>query len=265
MKKVILLFAVAASVLLTSCSGSDDAPSKTDDAPSKTDDVASKADDVASTANVLLKKTIQTQGDKTITTNFSYNDNKIATIISDNGLKQQFTYTGDLITKIEVFNDDKLQQTFTYEYNSDKQVITFNSIDKLNLSVKETYVYNADSTVSVAKYIGSGTSLSASPFMSIISFEKGEISMIQYQSPDLVTKFTYDTKNNPLRNVIGLDRIAYAGEASSALHNVVKMENVGAVTFSTQYTYNPDNYPVKSTQSSTFSDVEFKVVKEYFY
>ncbi len=64
--------------------------------------------------------------------------------------------------------------------------------------------------------------------------------------------YTYDTNNNPLRNVIGLSKIAFAGgEGGSFRYNLTREVIVNEIetnTYDYIYQYLPNNYPTQSTQ-----------------
>jgi hypothetical protein len=137
MKKFILLFC-AMALALTSCSSDNDSSPSSD--------------------LVLLKKTISTDSDgEKITTIYKYDGNKIVSIIDDAGeFNRYFTYTGDLITKIEYkLPNGTIDQINTYEYDSNKRLITFVRVEPLDeLGSKEVYTYNTDGSVSITDYRG---------------------------------------------------------------------------------------------------------------
>ena len=84
-----------------------------------------------------------------------------------------------------------------------------------------------------------------------ISFTDGEVTSIVTSTGSSYT-YTYDTKNNPLRNVVGLSKIAFAGgEGNSAIFNLTREVIVNGLennTYNYTYQYLPNNYPTQSIQ-----------------
>jgi hypothetical protein len=77
--------------------------------------------------------------------------------------------------------------------------------------------------------------------------------------------YQYDDKNNPFKNMVGFDKIAFAnGTASGINHNMTLLtENFGGSTINTTttFTYNTANYPVTSSE-----DYDGEITtSEYFY
>lgn len=242
MKKLLLLFG-ALALSLTSCS-SDDSPS-----------------DESTTDGVLLKKIITTTSKGKVTTNYTYNGNKIVSDVDDSGESNAYyTYTGDLITKIEYkLPNGTVEQINTYAY-TDGKLTTFVRIDPgMDWGNKELYTYNADGTVTSKQYIGDAKTQTSLNATVIIKFANGEV-------VDMINDFndshsyTYDTKNNPFKNVLGWNKINFTdGEANDVLHNMLTDKAEGELWYSYTYTYNADGYPTKSVES-----VEEETV-EYFY
>lgn len=242
MKKLLLLFG-ALALSLTSCS-SDDSPS-----------------DESTTDGVLLKKIITTTSEGKVTTIYTYDGNKIVSDVDDSGESNAYyTYTGDLITKIEYkLPNGTVEQINTYAY-TDGKLTTFVRIDPgMDWGNKELYTYNADGTVTSKQYIGDSKTQTSLNATVIIKFANGEV-------VDMINDFndshsyTYDTKNNPFKNVLGWNKINFTdGEANDVLHNMLTDKAEGELWYSYTYTYNADGYPTKSVES-----VEEETV-EYFY
>lgn len=242
MKKILCLFG-ALALLLSSCS-SDESSS-----------------DLSS---VLLKKQISTdsEGFKVIT-NYKYDGNKLVDVTFESqpgGL--YFTYAGDLISKIEFKYDGVVEQVNTYEYNSNKQLISFVRIEPSEgLGSKEVYTYNVDGSVSVKSYSGDEISQTLFDGEGKITFVNGEVDeIISDYSPS--RSYTYDDKNNVMKNVLGYDKISFAdGEANGILHNIVSEKSGGEVMYTNVYTYNSSNYPTKSVESENGETA----TEEFFY
>ncbi|MBF4473447.1 hypothetical protein [Flavobacterium sp. HJJ] len=246
MKKILCLFSALTLVLISSCS-SDDNNSE-------------------STNSVLLKKTIATDSDgEKVTTNFTYTGNKIVSVIDDTGfLNLYYTYTGDLITKVDSKSaDGTVEETHIYTYNGDGKLVTFIRVEhEDDHGYKETYTYNTDGTISVKSYSGDSTSQTIVSGTSTIKFLNGEISeIISTNSPS--HKYTYDTKNNPAKNVLGIDKIAFTdGEASDGIIHNMLTDSVGNNLWeNTTFTYNENGYPTKGIDKGSDSPA----TTEYFY
>lgn len=248
MKKILCFFSALTLVLISSCSS--------DDSPSESSDTV-----------VLLKKTILTSSDGSkVTTNFTYDGNKLVSMIDDSGESNiYYTYTNDLISKA-VFKlpDGTVEQINTYEYDSNKRLVVFVRSEPIDeLGTKQVYIYNADGTVSIKDYIGDHESQTDFNGEGKIIFADGEVVSITTDfSPDIA--YTYDNKNNPMKNVLGNDKIAFEdSDASGILHNIVSEKDIqnDEVIGAYSFTYNSDNYPTKSIETEEGKTA----TREYFY
>lgn len=234
MKKILCLFG-ALTLLLTSCSSDDSSSESTD--------------------NVLLKKTILTDSDgEKITTTYTYNGNKIVSMVDDSGdVGLFYTYTDDLITKIEFkLPNGTVEQVNTYAYDSNKRLSVFvRSEPTDNWGSKTVYTYNTDGTVSAKNYRGDDKSQTTFNGESKIFFANGEVVKItsDYSSN---RSFTHDDKFNPMKNVLGMDKLAFEdSDAEGVVHNIVSEKNLDYDEIMTTYvfTYNDKGYPTKSVES----------------
>lgn len=250
MKKILCLFSALTLVLISSCSSDD-----------------SSSDSSDSSDSVLLKKTTITYSDGSkVTTNFTYDGKKLVSMIDDAGdVNVYYTYTNDLISKVVYkLPDGTVEQINTYEYDSNKRLVVFVRSEPIDeLGTKQVYIYNADGTVSIKDYIGDDESQTEFNGEGKIIFADGEVASITTDfSPDFA--YTYDNKNNPMKNVLGNDKIAFEdSEASGIFHNIVSEKDTenDEVTGTYVFTYNSDNYPVKSVENE---DGETTTV-EFFY
>lgn len=244
MKKILCLFSALTLVLISSCS-SDDSSSN-------------------SSEGVLLKKRIQTGSDpeENLTINYTYDGNKLISIIDNTKvLNVYLTYTGDLITKLEYkYANGTIEQSQSYAYNSDGKVVTFIRVEPEDgLGSKEVYTYNADGSVNVKNYSGDEISQTVFDGEGKVTYVNGEISEITSTSGEH-HKYTYDTKNNPLKNVLGWDKIAFTdGEAYGILHNLLTDSVDNELWSNSTFIYNENGYPVKevNTGTDTFGTTEY--------
>ncbi|WP_163410568.1 hypothetical protein [Flavobacterium ajazii] len=243
MKKILCFFG-ALTFALTSCSSDDDSSSGSSDL-------------------VLLKKTILTdsEGEK-VTTTYKYNGNKIVSMV-DGDLNLYFTYKGDLITKIEYkYPDGTLVQLETYEYNTENKVVSYVMSEPIDeLGRKDIFTYNADGTVSVKNYIGDDKTQTMYNGQAKLTYVNGELTKYDSDYGGNYI-FTYDDKNNPMKNVLGYDKISSIdGVADGRLHNVVSEEGDGP-KYTYTYEYNSNGYPVKSIEKA---DEETEETIQLFY
>ncbi len=242
MKKILCLFG-ALTLLLTSCS-SEDSPSS----------------DL-----VLLKKNVITtpEGDK-ITVNYKYDGNKIVSTTDDSGdVGLYYTYTGDLITKIEFkYADGTVDQINTFSYNAEGKLTTFVRVEpNMDWGHKEVYTYNADGTVTAQSFSGDGTTQTLEGTTNTIKFVNGEVSEIISEDASWENhKYTYDNKNNPTKNILGMDKIAFVdGEGNGVKFNILTDTSEGDLWTNSTFTYNENGYPVKEvdTGSDSLGTIEY--------
>lgn len=251
MKKIFYLVSVSL-LFLVSCSSD-----------SSTDNTTSQ--------NLLLKKI--TEGDVVFggtVSNFTYNGNKLVEIRRTNDgdvWSDVYTYTGDLITKIEKFDvydagtpseTTQLLSTDEFQYNANNQLVQFKTTTPDSDAERvTTYVYNADNTVSLSQIENSPGNPSQSLKTGTITVQNGEIVRLQIvkQFDSYTQNYTYDAKNSIFKNVLGYDKLIFThiiGKQGSLTwvdtiiggiaHNFA---NGGEFA----YTYNSDNYPLTAEQS----------------
>jgi uncharacterized protein (UPF0333 family) len=214
-------------------------------------------------SQILLTKMIEKNANGTTRTIiYTYDANKIVSQLYNNTKEGiYYTYTGDLITKMEFkLADGTVEQINTYKYDANKKLTEFSRTQpgQEDWDSKDTYVYNADGTVSVYDEDGFKNST--------ITFLNGEVSeIVSTNSPNF--KYTHDTKNNPEKNILGMNKIAFTdGEGNGILHNIITEissygDDTTTTTKTSKMTYNKDDYPVKSFDN--FEDAG--TTTEYFY
>ncbi|WP_426486231.1 hypothetical protein [Flavobacterium sp. 2] len=242
MKKILCLFG-ALTLLLTSCSSDD-----------------------SSSNSGLLKKTVITtpDGDK-YTISYRYDGNKIVSAIDDSGdVSLYYTYTGDLITKIEFKNPDgTIDQINNFSYNAEGKLTTFVRVEpNMDWGHKEVYTYNADGTVTAQSYSGDGITQTNKGTSNTIKFVNGEVSEIVSSASWENHKYTYDNKNNPTKNILGMDKIAFVdGEGNGVKFNILTDTSEGDLWTNSTFTYNDQGYPTKEVDKGSDS----LGTSEYFY
>jgi len=251
MKKILFTLAIALATL-TSCES----------------DLVSAPPSDSINDGVLLKKTIETSGDgSTLTLDYTYEGNKLISIVGSDGYSENFTYIGGLITRVDEFETGVLDSYVIYEYDSSdrliKSTITFSSGNE-QVSI---FTHNTDGTVTeVIDAISEFTH----------TFTGGN--RIGYESltegGGYNYSFTYDDKNGPLKNILGyLEYSIDSGFSDSFTNNTLSStETTGTISleytdnFTNTYTYNSANYPV--TLTNVFNPgtaSEETTSTEYFY
>lgn len=237
MKKIALLLSVFA-LIATSCSSDGDDSSETNDP-----------------GVVLPKKIVSEDLDGEYTDNFFYNGTKITKVESTDGQKTVFTYTGDLITKVETFYDGELDLTELYGYDASGRLISYSIInaDFPDSNSQETYIHNTNGTISFTLMEG-GEVYSTGVFTMTGNDILNVVSNYDFGFGPVTTtnSYTYDTKFTPFKNITGYKWYMFAGSeniTSGFDHNVLTFtDSESSSNNSTStFTYNALNYPISNT------------------
>ena len=235
MKKIIVAF--LSLILLISCSSSDSS---------------------AVSSAILVKKSIHTNEDGTIETSLTtYNGNKIVKLSNDTGFNFEFTYTGELITIMKIFQGSTLFGTTTYSYNSLGELSEYvQLILPYNLGTQIIYTHNADGSIDFTRTTGDLVSQTQNPINGKLVFSNGEI--IRQETYETgatsVVNYTYDNKMNPAQNITGFTKIAFTQEFMNGFtHNILSEQHVNnsSNNVSHVYQYNANDYPTLDTQTSS--------------
>lgn len=262
---------------------------------------SSKSDTPTMPPSVLVKKIIELDknGKEMSTTDFVYKGNKIVSeviakkdlsVVGNIGFlynfKTEYTYTGNLITSIKVKNSiaqDKLVLKTDFLYDSNEDLIsstreqyfdTFKGIlklvyNKLDANTVTCKMYSSDSKDNVETQIWEGK----------FSFDANK-NLIKSEFLDasfLFGSFEYDTKSNPKKGILGLNKIMFQEipplyNASALRYHLHKFNNVlksnisGSFPKFNQYTYNAIGYPSEMKEyyiynGNNIHDLTF----QYFY
>ena len=253
MKKIIYFISLLV-LSLQSCSSSDD-----------NNDINS--------SSILIKKKIETTPDGTFTSIYNYNNNKLVKITLNNGVRiANYFYSGDLIDRVEVKdNNNNLISKITYNYNSNNQIISYIELNYIsNTGDRGVFTYNSNGTISCTEYEGDLNLQNNQVLTKTITLNNDEVSSlsINYGSSNEITNFTYDNKNTPDKNILGIDKISYAliGKFTCEInHNILQYTTSGNgynYQYDYQYTYNSEGYPISRTETSGSNSDSYI---EYFY
>jgi hypothetical protein len=243
MKKLLALLFF--TILLTSCSSGLDS-------------------DSTSNAGILLQKIVRESESGDVTTTYVYEGNKMKTN-SFSTYVNKFYYTGNLVTKVDSYNNNQLMSVFTFEYDGSQKLIqsTISSPD-IQYAERNTYEDNDDNTIAVNHYrtIDGGTEILQS--QKYFTDTDGEIIRIEKYdtSGTAISLYTYDTKNNPYKNVIGFDKLLNIFTLG-VMHNTLTTHETGfdGTVYHTEktITYNAQDYPVTMQYEGSSS------IEHYYY
>lgn len=265
MKKVFFFLSAIAIVSLTSCSGNDD-ESEANPNPNPSTDVLPK--------RIVWEQEEDPDGFNYDIT-YTYNGNKLVQGIDTDGAIERYTYTGDLITKIEEIYDGVVEYQELFEYDSSGRLVLHKYQELLDgYQERNVFVYNTDGTVTQNLYDETLTSPSTTPSVYTLFFENGEMTKIAQQG-SITYKYAYDGKNSAFKNVTGYAAVSYIthgdfeteGKNQNIVSIVDQTNNLNYTTNTIQY--NANNYPTKVTSvgifDSNFPNTTEELVLKYFY
>lgn len=210
---------------------------------------------------ILPKKQVDTAPDgSSITTNYSYDGNKLTLVTHSDGSNESYTYTDRYITEIRHYKNGGLveKETFTYSTSGIAAHVSY-FYDLANPSnnnaLRYEYVYNGN-TITINKFTGDDTSQTTAAGTAMINVTStGNIT--QYQSGTTEITYNFDVNSSPLRQVLGYQAVVLA-ELIGGANNITttRVNNNGTITNSiTTYVYNPVSYPVSATHTAADASV----------
>jgi hypothetical protein len=229
----------------------------------------------------LLKKIVATSADGTsATTLFTYNGNKIVSI---DGVQKHidFTYTDDLISKTVTLNKtNQLLETIEYTYVVG-QLVRTKSLDNYMIN----YIHNSDGTVSYEKLVINSGNQEVKMYHGILYFQNENFikdeRILDNTASGVLSKysvsFDYDSKHNPLYNVLGYKKLLDYNEGissnnsliSTVIASVSKDDQIisSAKFYKNSFAYDLENYPTEQVTDNAISDdVNTGYLKsQYFY
>ena len=263
MKKLLLLF--IAFNLATSCSSDENSPSEQKDST------------LPKTISYLYPSPmLGTNTKETIT----YDGVKIVSILGKES-KKTFTYNGDLIIKQEQFDigsgKENKSSEVSYEYENGKLKTR---ILKEGISVdypngqyinKAVYTHTSNEVISYISYnIDKTTNIERKNGEGTLTYKNGNLVKHERKidSYTVTSIFEYDSKKNPLKNIIGVNLLLNEFDQYGN-NNIVKTtqkssEFPNPSVYLTTYVYNNSDYPTKHTSfDGGGKDIEYEV--EYTY
>ncbi|MFH6994761.1 hypothetical protein [Flavobacterium sp. FlaQc-48] len=190
MKKILCLFSALSMVLISSCSSDDST------------DVASET--------LLPKKIVETTVENgksgSLEYTLTYDGNKLKDIATTDASRTVYTYTGDVITKVELYRSSVLYSTDVYAYEGGKLVskITTREANKTN-QPKLTFVHNANGTITAKSSVIVNKVEIPLDGTTTYTFLNGNLVSTEYSDAgsEKITS-TFDDKKSPFTNVTGV-------------------------------------------------------------
>ncbi len=205
-------------------------------------------------SSTLIKKIIKNRGSSVEVEYFKYDGNKLITISNGINFIATYTYTGNVITRIEELVDNKFQNSMDYTY-FDGKLATSVLTRSYDGTISYSYTYNTNGTVS---YQESNTGLISS---GILTLANGNVVKNEVLSPTKVTyTYEYDTKNNPFKNILGFTLMINENEMYSPNNLTVDNRNYGR---NYKFKYDANGFP---TERQEFDEAgNSRDLNQYFY
>lgn len=228
-------------------------------------DDSSSAEPVLSINGTKLRRAIGNFGGNVVTTESIYDGNRLLRTTSTDGTSFNYTYTGDLITRLDFYRDNVLEDTTIFTYADDK--LTGYISLRGNSGYRVAYTYNGDGTISITGFTGDSVSQNNQTDLNKkVFFQDGVVSSIEeYKIIDgnpetFTTTYTHDDANSPTSSILGHDKLTtYDQGLANYTHNVTSITqtatNSPEVYVSTiDYLYNTHNLPYKMTSANIVID-----------
>ena len=265
MKKIILV--LCALVLLISCTSSSE-----------------NEPDAASSTEVLLSRFENTRNGNYVE-NFTYNGNKLVKINITGNEEVRVTYSGNLISLSETFINNALATNAVNTYGNPNSQIS----ERFQTDFFPTYTEKLKTRYSIPNSQGIVTFriLDVSPSgvetqSATGSFTINNGNLIKYtyinSSINKVVNYTYDSKKNARKNIIGItNQLPDNEDGLFSMNNLLTKNEiinftVGSFPIQTitntnyNYIYNANNYPVSATATETVNGgTPIAFTTRYFY
>jgi hypothetical protein len=216
----------------------------------------SKDDNSNNSEAILLKKSESSDDSDPIY--FIYNGTKLNyySIGDQSGqiYRKQFTYSGDLITKTEWYeNNQPTGEKNIYSYSNNKLSEVKIYSPGAILEYKENYIYNSDIVdVNITGYNGNIN-------RNVKMFLDSNNNIIKTINSNQIKIFEFDNKMNPLKNITGFDKLKLSESGRNGNNNITKESNP-IINYNLQY--NSQNYPVSCEIIRTGQS---PVIETYYY
>ena len=256
MKKLVSILSLL-TIVLTSCSGSDDSEGQVAllNFPSKTID--------------YYQDSGNTVGSREGT--FNYNGDKLNEIFYNASQRKVFTYTGDFITKVEFYEASVVRFIENFSYNNGKLSI-YEKFDLLtNRNENIVYTHQADGTITYQKLIyTSSVSNPTETITGTLFFESGNLVKDDYVYTFNNTStneinyieriLQYDSKINPYKNIKGFSLLLPWINEINTNNLILDYSYVEAFMNGVQFT----NYVIAKEYELQYDDRQFPTRFDYY-
>jgi len=247
------LFTMAAIALFTMTSCSDD-------------DAAPTNPDTPNPVTTLLKKTIETYEDgSTITRNYTYNGNKLVSMIDDE-VSTIFTYQGDLMTKIEYFEGTTLFQTNVLAYDPNNKLKTHTMyLHTQNSSERSEYIYNSNGTITVERFHGTLTEQTIQSNSYTVTMNNNNV--MKVDTGTATKTFAYTTTIEPHSVITSYNSwtLAFLDGGVNNVDSLYYASSTGNVIEDTSYTYTYNANGTPATSVETDEETGEEITTQLFY
>lgn len=200
----------------------------------------------------LVKKIVHTFQNGTISViDLLYDGNKIISETDQGGYKTNYTYTGELITKIE-----KADETGTVylskEYNYEGGKLMHILRNEFGSYYKRDFTYNKDGTIWYSEFMSDSEGNEFEPMSNNGTYTILNDNLIKnqlyFKSNQVVQSYEYDSKKSPKSNIIGFNKVLdidYEKSANNPIKIVKVMgsqDNLQTSVWSANYEYNANGY-----------------------
>lgn len=260
MKKLLILSTIV-SLIMISCSSDENSPSEPKDST------------LPKTISYVYPNEIL---GRNYTSTLTYNGNKIVSSVRS-ASKTVFTYTGDVITKQEVFDVDAQgketktkEADYTYENGKIKtRVVKTNFTPQYPDGYfidKTVYTHTSNELISFVRYsVDKDTKAETKSIDGSFMYADGNL--IKYSAGASVYVYEYEAKNNPLKNILGfnllLNEISEMGKNNVAKINFKPSPSSPEANYLKSYIYNDKGYPTKHISYANDGSIEFEIAYTY--
>ncbi|MNK42008.1 hypothetical protein D3C87_606860 [compost metagenome] len=263
--KIKLFFFSAFALLLSSCSSDEKSPSQ------ETESTFPKT-----ISYVYPSIYLGTNSKGTLT----YDGNKILNIVREDS-KTVFTYSGDVIIKQEEFSIENGKEikneevSYSYENGKLKTRVFRESISAEYpdgyFIEKVVYTHNSNGTISYINYaVDNVKKTESKDGEGTLTYKDGNLIKTEEKSGSSITTlvFEYDSKKNPLKNILGFNLLLNEIDGFG-INNIVKTtrtttEFPNPSVYVTTYIYNDASYPTRHTSfDGGGKNIEYEI--EYTY
>ena len=256
MKEFLCLFSALSIVLMSSCSSDDSSTEESETLLPKK----------------ILETTVEDGKSGSLTYTITYDGNKLKDIALSDASRSVYTYTGDLITKIESYKSSVLQSTEVYAYEGGKLVSRIVTREA-NKTIKEklTFVYNTNGTItSKSSDIINNVEIPYDTTTTYV-FSNGNLVSTEYVNglKEKITS-TFDDKKSPFSNITGVkllldldDNFDFSSGNNILTNTIVTYDSDGLVdeTVAETFTnkYNSNNFLTESIKGDAMNSEKLEI------